>query len=104
MVASDGNITVALDIEITDELRQEGLARDLVNRIQNKRKDMGLEVQDKIKLFFADTEDQMKASILKYEDYICTETQAISLTVVDHLDDGDDLEIDDHKLKLKIEA
>ena len=104
VVANDGNITVALDIEITDELKQEGLARDLVNRIQNKRKDMGLEVQDKINLSFAEIDEQVKASINRFEKYICVETQANSLAVVEQLDDGDALEIDHHKLKLKIEA
>lgn len=104
VVANEGNITVALDVEITEELRQEGLARDLVNRIQNKRKDMGLEVQDKISLTFGNLDEQVETSLRKFEKNICVETQANSFTIVENLVDGDDLEIDHYKLKLKIEA
>ena len=104
IVANDGKITVALDIEITDDLREEGLARDLVNRIQNKRKDMGLEVQDKIILSFGNNDPHIASALVKFKDYICIETQANSLTVHDDMPDGEDLEIDHYKLKLKIEA
>jgi isoleucyl-tRNA synthetase len=104
VVASEGRITVALDIEITDELREEGLARDLVNRIQNMRKDMGLEVQDKIDLSFGHSDSQISAALNRFADYICSETQANSLVVDDALQEGTDLEIDSYKLKLKIEA
>ncbi|MEN8250369.1 MAG: isoleucine--tRNA ligase [Bacteroidota bacterium] len=104
VVASEGQVTVALDIEITEELREEGLARDLVNRIQNMRKDMGLDVQDKIQLGFGDTDDLVKAAISRFGDYICVETQAKSYELKDNLPDGTDLEIDQHKLKIKIEA
>jgi isoleucyl-tRNA synthetase len=104
IVANDGNITVALDIEITDDLREEGLARDLVNRIQNKRKDMGLEVQDKISLSFGNNDPHIASALVKFKDYICIETQANSLTVYEDMQDGEDLEIDHYKLKLKIEG
>jgi isoleucyl-tRNA synthetase len=104
VVASEGKLTVALDMELTDELREEGLARDLVNRIQNMRKDMGLEVQDKINLKFGNGGSHVDAALSRFSDYICTETQANSLTVADDLTDGIDLEIDHHKLKIKIEA
>jgi len=104
VVASEGKLTVALDMELTDELREEGLARDLVNRIQNMRKDMGLEVQDKIILKFGNGGSHVDAALSRFSDYICTETQANSLTVADDLTDGIDLEIDHHKLKIKIEA
>lgn len=104
VVASEGKITVALDVEITDELREEGLARDLVNRIQNKRKDMGLEVQDKIALHFGNTDPQIDVALSKFEKYICTETQAKAFHVGEDLSDGEELVIDHYKLKMKIEA
>jgi isoleucyl-tRNA synthetase len=104
VVATEGRVTVALDIEITDELREEGLARDLVNRIQNMRKDMGLDVQDKIQLGFGDTDELVKAAINRFSDYICVETQANSYEISESLTDGTDLEIDHHKLKIKIEV
>ena len=104
VVASEGKITVALDIEITEELREEGLARDLVNRIQNMRKDMGLEVQDKIKLIFGNNDSQINSALNRFSDYICIETQANSFEIKDELPDGAELEIDKFKLKLKIEV
>jgi isoleucyl-tRNA synthetase len=104
VVASEGKITVALDIEITDELREEGIARDLVNRIQNMRKDMGLEVQDKINLSFGNGDPQINTALNRFSEYICIETQAKSFEIKDDLQGGTDLEIDKYKLKLKIEA
>jgi len=104
VVASEGKITVALDIEITDDLREEGLARDLVNRIQNMRKDMGLEVQDKINLSFGNADPLINAALNRFSEYICIETQANSFEIKDDLAEGTELEIDKFKLKLKIEA
>lgn len=104
IVASEGQVTVALDVEITEELREEGLARDLVNRIQNMRKDMGLDVQDKIRLGFGDTDELVKAAINRFSDYICVETQAKSFDIIDSLPEGSDLVIDQHRLKIKIEV
>jgi isoleucyl-tRNA synthetase len=104
VVASEGTITVALDIEITDELREEGIARDLVNRIQNMRKDMGLEVQDKIDLSFGKADPQINTALNRFSEYICIETQANSLEVIEDMQEGTDLEIDKYKLKLKIDA
>ncbi|MEQ9468894.1 MAG: isoleucine--tRNA ligase [Ekhidna sp.] len=79
LVASEGGLTVALDITITDDLRKEGLSRDVVNRIQNLRKDKGLEVQDKIAVSFFTTDEMMNAALKDFADYIKTETQAVSL-------------------------
>lgn len=109
-VAREGNITVALDITVTDELRKEGLARDLVNRIQNLRKDMGLEVQDKIKIRIGNGDGSlMSEAIQLHKDYICTETQALSLNIVDQQDaaqlaDASLLDLDDQQVRIKIEA
>ncbi|MDX1627080.1 MAG: isoleucine--tRNA ligase [Fulvivirga sp.] len=103
-VASEGRVTVALDVTITDQLKKEGIARDLVNRVQNMRKDMGLEVQDKIKINVEKNTDLVNAALEANKEYICQETQALSLDLTDSLADGSLLEMDEHKLKVKIEA
>lgn len=103
-VASEGGITVALDINITDDLQREGIARDLVNRIQNLRKDLGLEVQDKIKVMIDDGNEMVTQSVSSNKDYICTETQAVELDVKSGLADYKELEIDSFIVKLSIEA
>ena len=79
-VASQDGVTVALDINITEELKQEGLARDFVNRIQNLRKEKGLEVQDKIHITVEDKNVELKKSLENNFEYICNEVQATSLT------------------------
>lgn len=103
-VATEGRVTVALDITITDELKKEGIARDLVNRVQNLRKDMGLEVQDKIKINIEKNTDLVNAALEANKEYICQETQALSLVITDKVADGSLLEMDEHKLTVKIEA
>ena len=103
-VASEGNITVALDITLTDELREEGIARDVVNRLQNLRKDMGLEVQDKIRIRVVPADPVIDAALKSNSAYICQETQALSLDFDDSIADPVELEIDDQKLKVKIET
>ncbi len=103
-VASDGDVTVALDITITDELREEGLARDVVNRLQNMRKESGLHVQDKIRITIEDNHELIISAIKKYMDYICLETQATEINITDQLTGGHTLEIDDVSLKVKIEV
>ncbi|WP_027418732.1 isoleucine--tRNA ligase [Crocinitomix catalasitica] len=75
LVSSEGKITVALDITLSDELKSEGIARELVSRVQNYRKESGLEVMDKINLSFQ-TNDSIKAAIESNADYICEEVLA----------------------------
>ena len=99
-VAREGNITVALDITITDELRQEGVARDLVNRIQNLRKDQGLDVQDKIRVKIAEGDALLNEAVLNHQKYICQETQAVELSLVNTLSGGTSLEIDDMSVSI----
>ena len=103
-VASQNRVTVALDITISEELKQEGIARDLVNRVQNIRKDMGLDVQDKIKINIEKNTDLVNAALKVNKEYICQETQALSLEMPERLVDGVLLEMDEHQLKVKIEA
>jgi isoleucyl-tRNA synthetase len=79
LVASEGGITVALDITITESLKAEGIARELVNRVQNLRKDSGLEVTDRIQLLI-DTTDAIRAAITANSEYICNEVLANSIS------------------------
>lgn len=103
LVASEGKLTVALDVTITDELRKEGIARDLVNRIQNIRKDMGLEVQDKIRVSLEKTDVLVNDAVKDFKEYICTEVQALSFEVVNTLNGGRQIEMDEFNLNLKVE-
>jgi isoleucyl-tRNA synthetase len=103
LVASEGKLTVALDITLTDELQKEGIARDLVNRIQNLRKDTGLEVQDKINVSIVNNTELVNGAIEDNKEYICQETQALSLQIVDAVEGGELLEIDEHRIEIKIE-
>jgi len=103
-VASEGKITVALDISMTDELKEEGLARDLVNRVQNLRKDMGLDVQDKIHISVVEGEQFVQNALTSNKNYICEETQALSLELVKSVSNGKQIEIDDLSLELEIKV
>lgn len=91
-VATMDNLTIALDITVSDELRQEGLARELVNRVQNLRKDQGLDVTDRISLKIVSNE-AIHPAILKFKNYICAETLA-ELELLDETLDNDYLEVD----------
>ena len=101
LVANEGSITVALDVTISENLRREGVARELINRIQNARKDRGLEVTDKIKLTVLKFED-IEESINKNKEYIMSETLTEELVFVDQLIDGIDVEFDAIKSKILI--
>jgi isoleucyl-tRNA synthetase len=85
LVASEGKITIALDVNITEDLRQEGIAREFINRIQNMRKDSGFDVTDKINIFIK-KHDAVNSSINNYNNYISTQTLAKSITLVDNID------------------
>ena len=102
LVANEGSLTVALDVTITEELRKEGIARELVNRIQNARKDKGLELADKIKLTVLNFENLQK-SIKDNKDYIMSETLTSELVFVDDIIDGTEIEFDTIKSKILIE-
>jgi len=103
LVAGEGRLTVALDITLTEELKQEGIARDLVNRIQNLRKDSNLEVQDKIRIQLQFAEPEVNAAVANYGEYVCAETQALNLEVVEELADATLLDIDDYKVYIRIQ-
>jgi isoleucyl-tRNA synthetase len=100
-VISRGILTVALDITITDDLKKEGEAREFVNRIQNIRKDQGLDITDKILVKVAENEG-MKATITEYNDYICAEILAEKLEFVADLKNGTSIEVNDYQLKVNV--
>ncbi len=102
LVANEGALTVALDVTITEELRKEGVARELVNRIQNARKDTGLEVTDRIKLTVLNFENLQK-SIIDNKEYIMSETLTKELVFVDVLENGTEIEFDTIKSRILIE-
>ena len=104
LVATDGPLTVALDVTLTDVLRQEGLARELVNRLQNLRKDSGLEVQDKIRVTLADQQPELAAAVAAFGDYIRAETQALALTFAADVNGGSVLEFDDYSVPVRLEV
>ena len=82
LVASEGALTIALDIEVSEQLRNEGVARELVNRIQNLRKDSGFEVTDKVDVrIYADGEalEEITAALASYKDYVATQTLSLSI-------------------------
>ncbi|MBS1487406.1 MAG: isoleucine--tRNA ligase [Bacteroidetes bacterium] len=101
-VANEGSITVALDITITPELKREGVARDFVNRVQNLRKDSGFEVLDKISIEVEKDGELAAASLNEYKEYICTETQALSLELKSKVDNATEVDMDEFVLKVKI--
>ncbi|MDL2221739.1 isoleucine--tRNA ligase [Parabacteroides sp. OttesenSCG-928-N08] len=102
LVANEGRLTVALDITITEELRKEGLARELVNRIQNLRKSSGLEITDKVKIHVLSCE-AMDETIREYNDYICNQVLAVSLKVVDTLSEPVTLDFEEFNLYLRLD-
>ena len=99
LVGNDGNLTVALDITLTDELRNEGMARELVNRIQNIRKKSGLEITDRITVDIQPNEAATKA-VNAFGDYIARQVLANEVRLADN--DGQEVEFDDFKLNIKI--
>ncbi|MEP1095286.1 MAG: isoleucine--tRNA ligase [Cyclobacteriaceae bacterium] len=104
LVASESSLTVALDITLTDELRKEGLSRDVVNRVQNLRKDKGLEVQDKIAIQYFTNDVLLKDAVTVFDEYIKEETQALSLQFSDNPLNSETFDIDGIELKVQVEV
>ena len=103
LVANEGNLTVALDITLTDELRNEGMARELVNRIQNIRKAKNFDITDKV-VVRLQPDERVTAAVEHYGEYIAQQVQAVSVTVqpVDH-DDTVDAEKDDLQVHMTVD-
>ncbi len=111
LVATEGGLTVALDVTVTDELRREGIARDLVNRIQNGRKDLNFAVTDKIRISLTPDPTNEASLLLKeaieaHRQYISDEVQAVSLEVVPeptpNADAPTDIEMDEFRFQLQL--
>ena len=100
LVTNEGNLTVALEVELTDELRNEGVARELINRIQNLRKESGLEITDHISVVITRLE-AIEKSMGDFADYVKEQVLADSIELGDN--DGVELDIDEMKLNIKIE-
>ena len=101
LVANEGKLTVALDVTVTEELRREGVARELVNRIQNIRKSSGLEITDKIKITLSKNQ-QTDDAVNEYKDYICNQVLGTSLTLTDEVENGTELNFDDFSLYVSV--
>ena len=101
LVANEGKLTVALEVTVTDELRREGIARELVNRIQNIRKSSGFEITDKIKLTLSKN-PQTDDAVNEYNTYICNQVLGTSLTLADEVKDGTELNFDDFSLFVNV--
>ncbi|MBQ9357266.1 MAG: class I tRNA ligase family protein, partial [Prevotella sp.] len=99
LVANEGALTVALEVELTDELRQEGMARELVNRIQNLRKETGLEITDRITVAIT-PKAEVESAVASFGEYIKTQVLADDIIVADN--DGQEVDFDDFKLNIKI--
>ncbi|HEX2684509.1 MAG TPA: class I tRNA ligase family protein, partial [Ferruginibacter sp.] len=100
-VAVKGQLTVALDIVITDDLKKEGDAREFVNRIQNIRKDSGFNLSDRIDVTVSENAE-LQPSIIQYKDYICAEILADSLVFLPSINDGTEIEVNDVILKVNV--
>lgn len=102
LVANEGNLTIALDITITEDLKQEGIAREIVNRIQNIRKGRDYDITDKINLAF-ESNDETNGAINAFGDYIARQVLAASLSIVDAVsEDVETLDLDGMNLKVSI--
>jgi isoleucyl-tRNA synthetase len=99
LVANDGNLTVALEVELDDDLRNEGMAREIINRVQNIRKDSGLEITDRINITI-EPNDQTNKAIEAYGDYIRTQVLADEIIISDN--DAPKVAFDDFELSIKI--
>ena len=103
LVANEGRLTVALDITVTEELRKEGLARELVNRVQNIRKSSGFDITDKVNITILSNE-AMDAAVAEYKEYISNQVLAASIEIADEaVSDAVELDFEDFKLLVKVE-
>ncbi|GHV23758.1 hypothetical protein FACS1894174_09870 [Bacteroidia bacterium] len=101
LVANEGKLTVALDVTVTENLRKEGIARELVNRIQNIRKSNGYEITDKIRVVIQ-SDNRINESVKEFKEYIANQVLANNV-ILDDLTEGAELDLDDMKLLVKIE-
>ena len=100
-VANEGALTVALDVEVTDDLRREGIAREIVKKIQAIRKDSGFEITDRIAVTLSSNEAS-DAAVEQFREYICNQVLADTLVVDTALVSGDDIELDGGTIKVTV--
>ena len=98
LVANDGSLTVALEVELTDALRNEGMARELINRIQNMRKDSGFEITDRIDVVIA-PQAEVQNALDEFADYVKTQVLANSIVIAPN--NGTEVQFDDFKINIK---
>ena len=96
IVATEGGLTIALDINVTEELKQEGIAREFINKIQNIRKENNFEVTDRINLVIL-TNKEYNDALLAFKNYICTQTLSTDLTLVEELNNPNAKEVEINK-------
>ena len=104
LVANEGNLTVALDITLTDDLRREGVARELVNRIQNVRKSKDFDITDKI-VVRINPDERVNDAVKQFKDYIAHQVLAVSIDLQDVTDNAQrvELDMDDYSLFVTVE-
>ena len=93
-VASNDTFTIALDISIDNDLLAEGVSREFINKIQNQRKEIKLEVTDKIEIYISNHSKEINSFLLKHKDFICNETQSINLITTENIDMPSIMDID----------
>ena len=98
LVSNEGALTVALEVELTDALRNEGMARELINRIQNMRKDSGFEITDRIDVVIA-PQTEVQNALNEFADYVKTQVLANSITIAPN--DGPEVDFDEFKINIK---
>ena len=101
-MANEGRLTVALDVTVTEELLQEGIAREFVNRIQNIRKESGFEVTDKITVVIED-HPYVAEAVRKYNGYIASQTLATEITLDKNLSGGDSREVEIEEVIVRVQ-
>ncbi|HMM04459.1 MULTISPECIES: isoleucine--tRNA ligase [unclassified Dysgonomonas] len=101
LVASAGKLTVALDVTITEDLRKEGIARELVNRIQNIRKSSGFDITDRINIKISDQE-QIRSTVSEYKEYIASQVLADNIEL-GNVENGQEIDMDDYILQVSVD-
>ncbi len=101
LVANEGRLTVALEVTVTEDLRREGIARELVNRIQNIRKNSGFDITDKVAVTLSKN-SMTDDAVNEYNTYICNQVLAVSLVLADEVPGGAELNLDDCTLSVSV--
>ena len=99
LVSNEGSLTVALEVELNDELRQEGMAREIINRVQNIRKESGLEITDRIHVTLSPN-DEVEKAVASFGDYMKSQVLADNIVIASN--QGQEVEFDDFKLNITI--